>query len=220
MTVTAPPSGRDHRAVDDAIESAFGDRGALAVRYADLLCGEGITRGVLGPREAPRVWERHIFNSVALAPLISPAARVIDLGSGAGLPGLPLAIARPDLTVVLLEPMQRRIDFLELAVATLSLRNVDVVRARGEDGAVERGSVVVVRAVASLEALLTMASDLLVDDGVLLALKGANAQAERDDVVGRYDVDAEVLSVPAFGQAATVVRAARRSWRRPLEGAR
>jgi 16S rRNA (guanine527-N7)-methyltransferase len=157
----------------------FGPRLALAVRYAELLAGPGIERGLLGPREVERVWERHLLNCAALSRLIPDGARVADLGSGAGLPGLVLAIQRPDLEVTLLEPMLRRSVFLEEAVTSLGLPNAHPLRARAEDvDASLAVDVVVVRAVAPLARLVTLAAPLLASGGLLLALKGTSAAAE------------------------------------------
>jgi 16S rRNA (guanine527-N7)-methyltransferase len=184
------------------------DRGqGIAERYADLLVTEGITRGVLGPREAPRVWERHLLNSVALAGLIRQGARVVDLGSGAGLPGIPLAIARPDLQVVLLEPLLRRVSFLRECLQHLGLSTVEVQHGRAEDGLAPLADYVVVRAVAPLDRLVTLCRKILIDNGVLLALKGTSASGEVDQVRRTMRIDSEVLTVTAPGGAATVVRA-------------
>lgn len=164
-----------------AAAEVFGARLCLARQYADLLVGPGVERGLLGPREVDRVWERHILNCAALAELIEPGARVVDVGSGAGLPGLPLAIARPDLVVTLVEPMLRRTDFLTEAVDALGLA-VTVVRGRAEDAAVRAGAadadVVVSRAVADLEKLARWSLPLLRPGGRMLALKGERAEAE------------------------------------------
>jgi len=110
----------------------FGDRLDLARRFADILRTDAITRGLIGPREGERVWERHVLNCAAVAPALPVRASVLDVGSGAGLPGLVLAIARPDTAVTLLEPLQRRVDFLEDTIAALGL-SVTVVRARAEE---------------------------------------------------------------------------------------
>lgn len=110
----------------------FGDRLEVARRFADILRTDGITRGLIGPREADRVWERHVLNCAALAPALPDESSVLDVGSGAGLPGLVLAIARPDTAVTLLEPLQRRVNFLREAIAALGL-SVTVVRGRAED---------------------------------------------------------------------------------------
>ena len=116
----------------DAAATIFGPRIDLARRYAELLAGPGVERGLLGPREVDRIWDRHLLNSAAVAELLEPGERVIDIGSGAGLPGIPLAIARPDLDVVLLEPLLRRSEFLSEVVEQLGLA-VEVVRGRAEE---------------------------------------------------------------------------------------
>lgn len=159
----------------------FGARLDIARRYADLLAGAGVERGLIGPREVERIWERHILNSAVVAELIEPSARVVDVGSGAGLPGLPLAIARPDLVVTLLEPMLRRTEFLTEAVRDLDL-TVRVVRGRAEEpgvrSAVGGADVVVSRAVADMEKLTRWCLPLLRPGGRMLALKGDRAEAE------------------------------------------
>ena len=149
--------------------------------YAALLAGAGVERGLLGPREAARLWERHLLNCVGVAELLEPGCVVLDLCSGAGLPGLVLALHRPDVQVVLVEPLQRRAAFLSEAVQTLSLRTVVVRRARAEElhGTVEV-DVVTARAVAPLERLAGWAMPLLRPGGRLLALKGEQAQTELD----------------------------------------
>jgi 16S rRNA (guanine527-N7)-methyltransferase len=153
----------------------------LAREYADLLTGPGVERGLLGPREVERIWDRHILNCAAVAELIEPGASVVDVGSGAGLPGIPLAIARPDLVVTLVEPMLRRTDFLTEVVAALGL-TATVVRGRAEDSAVRAAvsdaDVVVSRAVADLEKLARWSLPLLRAGGRMLALKGERADAE------------------------------------------
>ena len=159
----------------------FGERLETIRAYAELLAGPGVERGLLGPREVERLWERHILNSVAVGEIIEPDARVIDIGSGAGLPGLPLAIARPDLSVVLVEPMQRRTDFLGEAIAALRL-HVEVVRGRAEEPAVLTGlkgaDIVTSRAVSDLEKLARWSFPLLRIGGRMLAIKGARASDE------------------------------------------
>jgi 16S rRNA (guanine527-N7)-methyltransferase len=148
----------------------------------------------------------------------------VDLGSGAGLPGIPLAIARPDLTVVLLEPMQRRVRFLEECLRRLDLPRVQILAGRAEDGLPTRADVVVVRAVAPLERLIPLAFGLLVDHGVLLALKGTSAARELDAVRGIPTMTAELITLPAPGGSATVVRVVRppdrTSSKRARKGAR
>jgi 16S rRNA (guanine527-N7)-methyltransferase len=157
----------------------FGDRLPLLQAYAEVLATWGVERGLLGPREAPRLWERHLLNSVGLAELLPTGARVADLGSGAGLPGLVLAIARPDLSLVLVEPLLRRSTFLLEVVSVLGLPNVDVRRARAEELTSELiVDAVVARAVAALPVLAGWALPLLRPGGRLLALKGDRAASE------------------------------------------
>src|SRR6476620_1255901 len=119
--------------VPDAATAVFADRLDLAVVYVRLLATAGVERGLIGPRECDRLWDRHILNRAAVADLVPAGSRIADIGSGAGLPGIPLAIARPDLDVVLIEPLLRRSAFLSEAVEELGLENVTVVRGRAED---------------------------------------------------------------------------------------
>jgi 16S rRNA (guanine527-N7)-methyltransferase len=208
-----------------AVREVFGERANLARAYADLLVTAGIERGLLGPREADRIWDRHLFNSAALAPLVPTGVHVVDLGSGAGLPGIPLAIARPDLRVTLLEPMSRRVAFLRECLEALGLPGVQVVRGRAEDGGVRPAQVVVARAVASLEKLMRLAFPLLEDHGVLLALKGKAAAAELDEVKRSHAVSGRVCTMVApggCGSPATVVelRPANRGSRSAMRGSR
>ena len=162
-----------------AAATVFGDHLPAITRYAELLATAGVERGLIGPREAPRLWERHLLNSAGLLELLDEGASVADLGSGAGLPGLVLAIARPDLTVILIEALLRRATFLEEAKELLGLRNVVVRRSRGEElhGRLEV-DVVVARAVAPLDRLAGWALPLLRPGGRLLALKGDRADDE------------------------------------------
>ena len=164
-------------------QDAFGARLGLAERYAALLTGPGIERGVIGPREAERIWQRHLLNSAALADLLPAGGRVVDVGSGAGLPGVPIAIRAPELTVDLVEPLQRRAEFLSEVAAELGLGSqLRVVRGRAEDAAVRKlvGSAnwVVARAVAPLDRLVRWCLPLLAPGGRLLALKGQSADSE------------------------------------------
>jgi 16S rRNA (guanine527-N7)-methyltransferase len=209
VSTTTSSAERDRAEISSAIRSVFGERSTLAARYVDLLTTDGIERGLLGPREADRIWERHILNCAALASLIPVGARVVDLGSGAGLPGIPLAIARPDLTVVLLEPMRRRVDFLRDCLSVLALPGVTVQHGRAEEGIAELADIVVARAVASLDKLMRLSFELLVDNGALLALKGQAAAGECDQARRATGIEAELLTLPAAGRPATVIRVSR-----------
>lgn len=162
----------------DAAARLFGPRLSLASRYVEWLAGAGVERGLLGPREVPRLWDRHVLNSAALAPLLSPGESVVDVGSGAGLPGIPLALAQPSCTYVLLEPLLRRSTFLSEVVADLGLDHVTVVRARAEEVAGSGYDVAVARAVAPLDRLAGWCLPLLRPGGRLLALKGDRAEEE------------------------------------------
>jgi 16S rRNA (guanine527-N7)-methyltransferase len=165
----------------DAGAALFGPYLEAAHRYAELLADTGISHGLLGPHEADRVWDRHVMNCGVLAELIEPNARVLDLGSGGGLPGIPLALARPDLEIVLLEPLERRTAWLRETVETIA-PSVRVVRGRAEEPAIRRAwsgaDIVTARAVAPLNRLAAWAMPLLRLDGRLLAIKGASAHEE------------------------------------------
>ena len=164
-----------------AAATIFGDQLNSARRYAEILAGTGVERGLLGPREVDRVWDRHILNCGAVAELIEPGERVADIGSGAGLPGIPLAIAKPGLRVVLVESLLRRAEFLSMVVTELGL-DVEVVRGRAEDGTVREAvsgcDVVTSRAVASLDKLARWSLPLLRPGGRMLAVKGERADDE------------------------------------------
>ena len=175
-----PPRGSR---VGAEAQVVFGDRLGMAERYAQLLAGDGVAHGLIGPREADRVWERHLVNCALVTELVPLGARVVDVGSGAGLPGLAMACRRADLTVVLVEPMQRRVDFLRGAIESLGLSGqATVLRGRAESPAVRaelgRGDWVTARAVAPLERLAHWCLPLLRPGGQLLALKGARARIE------------------------------------------
>lgn len=172
----------------------------LAARYAELLAGDGVIRGLIGPREVPRLWERHLVNCAVLAEVVPEGATVCDLGTGAGLPGIVLAIARPDLRVTLVEPLRRRTTFLEEAVAELGLDWCEVRRARAEElHGSELFDVVTSRAVAPLPRLLAWSMPLVSPGGALLAMKGSRAAAEitdaADDLRRLGCADPEVLSL-------------------------
>jgi 16S rRNA (guanine527-N7)-methyltransferase len=180
------------------VRELFGEAEPIISQYVDILISKGIHRGLLGPREANRIWDRHILNSAAVADLIGAGSSVVDVGSGAGLPGIPLAILRPDLRMTLLEPLLRRSSFLLEAISDLGLaERVSVVRARAEDHFV-RYDVVVARAVAPLDRLIGWCNPLRESGGILLALKGRNAAVEREraqPVLRQQRLNAEVLTI-------------------------
>jgi 16S rRNA (guanine527-N7)-methyltransferase len=182
---------------------------SVLARYAGLLADEGVTRGLIGPREVPRLWDRHLVNCGLVAPLVPAGATVVDLGSGAGLPGVVLAIARPDLQVTLVEPMARRVAFLEEVRAELALDNVAIVRQRVEQWRdAPLFAVVTARALAPLPRLLTWGLPLLVPGGALLAMKGASAGAEIEASAAelrRWGGSADVVSSSVAGSSTTTV---------------
>lgn len=153
----------------------FGDRIDVARRFTEALAAEGELRGLIGPLELPRLWTRHILNSVIAAPLFHGS--VADIGSGAGLPGLVLAIGRPDVEWTLIEPMERRVTWLNEQVQSLELTNVKIMRARAEEVGLEF-DVVTARAVSALRTLVPITAPLVKDGGELIFLKGHNVDAE------------------------------------------
>ena len=200
---TAPPQA----------QQVFGSATAAAEHYARLLAGPGVTRGLIGPREVPRLWERHLLNSAAIAELIPHPCSLIDLGSGAGLPGIVLALLLPDVSVTLLEPMLRRVTFLSECVHALDLANAQVCRGRAEDLAGQLSAdVVTARAVAPLDRLAGLALGLVRPGGTVLAIKGTGARREvaaarrvlRD--LGVRSVDVVRAGDGKVDPAATVVR--------------
>jgi 16S rRNA (guanine527-N7)-methyltransferase len=203
---TVPPAPQVARAV-------FGDALPQVERYVARLASEGVTRGLIGPREVSRLWERHVLNSAAVAEAVPDGARVVDVGSGAGLPGIPLGLARPDLTLSLVEPMARRVEFLEEAVAELGAP-WRVVRGRAEDrsvaAAVGHVDVVTARAVAALPRLVAWCRGLLRPGAQLVALVGARAVAELPALVpeleaaGMREIHPRAVGA-ALGEAATTV---------------
>jgi len=158
--------------------SYFPGRQAEISEYAQLLVGPGIKRGLIGPKEADRIWERHIANCIPITTLIPKGVRVVDIGSGAGLPGVVIALARPDLKVSLVEPLARRVDFLTEVVNTLKLP-IEVFRGRAES-VKKQFEVVTARAVAPLDKLIQISWHMIPKGGSLLAIKGESAQAEID----------------------------------------
>jgi 16S rRNA (guanine527-N7)-methyltransferase len=187
----------------------------LAERYVELLATAGVERGLIGPREAPRLWDRHILNCLAVASAVRAESTVADLGSGAGLPGLVLAIGRADLSVTLVEPLLRRVTFLEEVVDELSLERVRVVRGRAEElHGREQFDVVTARALAPLERLLGWAMPLVAAEGSLLAMKGSSAADEIAVAAGALRkfrcAPPELITVagPDGSSTATLVRVA------------
>ena len=162
------------------IERYFPERLTEIAAYAQFLATAGIERGLIGPREGERIWERHIFNCLPVTQLIPQGASLFDIGSGAGLPGIVIALARPDLTVTLIEPLERRVAFLSEAVDGL---NIEVIRGRAQD-VKKSADFVTARAVAPLEKLKTMSWHMVKTGGSLLAMKGEGASAEMEGVTG------------------------------------
>jgi 16S rRNA (guanine527-N7)-methyltransferase len=200
-----------------AAAEVFGDALAAAQAFVTKLATDGVARGLIGPREVPRLWERHVLNSAAVAEAVPHGARVVDVGSGAGLPGIPLGLARPDVALTLVEPMARRIDFLQEAVAELAdpaRAPWRVLRGRAEErsvaGAVGVIDVVTARAVAPLPRLVGWCRGLLRPGAQLVALVGSRAIQELPTLVpeleaaGMRDIHARAVGA-ALGDAATTV---------------
>jgi 16S rRNA (guanine527-N7)-methyltransferase len=190
----------------------FGDRIDVARAFTDALAQQGEERGLIGPLELPRLWTRHILNSVIAAPLFYGS--VADIGSGAGLPGLVLAIARPDVHWTLIEPMERRVTWLTEQVEALSLDNVEILRARAEEVDRPQGfDVVTARAVSALRTLIPLTAPLVRDGGEIAVLKGMNAANEIDAAQKQIkkfkltDVRVEVLGEGVLAETTRVVRA-------------
>ena len=156
----------------------FQENQAKIDRYAQILATWGIERGLIGPKEGERIWDRHIANCIPVSTLIPTGVKVADIGSGAGLPGIVLALARPDLEIVLIEPLQRRVDFLLEVIAELDLPTTVI---RGKSESVKKSfEIVTARAVAPLPKLLDISWHLVKAQGALLAMKGESAQNEID----------------------------------------
>lgn len=188
----------------DIAQSLYGQSYEAIEKYVDILASKGVEWGLLGPREVERLWQRHILNSVALEGLVSEGSDVIDVGSGAGLPGIPLAVLRPDLRVRLVEPLLRRSTFLGETVDELGLADrVEVVRGRAEDIS-DTCDAVTARAVAPLDRLCRWTAHLVREGGEILALKGQSAEAEvgkTAKALSKVGLAAEVLVVRAAAQA-------------------
>ena len=168
--VESPPSS--------VVQHFFGSRAGLAHAFAGHLATSAVTRGLIGPRELPRLWTRHILNCGAVSSLVPAQARVADVGSGAGLPGVVIAVARPDVDVTLVEPLLRRVTWLEEVAADLGLTNVHVVRARAEELPKGAWDVATARAVAPLDKLTRWCMPLVRAGGLMLAIKGRTAADE------------------------------------------
>ncbi|MEI6649396.1 MAG: 16S rRNA (guanine(527)-N(7))-methyltransferase RsmG [Actinomycetes bacterium] len=175
----------------------FPDREAEILRYAEILATWGIERGLIGPREGDRIWDRHIANCIPVASLAPLHATVIDIGSGAGLPGIVIALTRPDLAVTLLEPLQRRMDFLEEVVKELALP-ISLLRGRAE-GIKGSYDIVTARAVAPLPKLLPMVWHLLAPNGTVLAMKGESAESELAITKVKKSGKAEIITLAIEG---------------------
>ncbi len=195
-----------------AAAELFGDRIELARGFTAALAREGEERGLIGPLELPRLWSRHVLNSAIAAPLFR--GHSADIGSGAGLPGMVLAIARPDVEWTLVEPMERRVVWLSEQVTALGLTNVTVVRARAEEvRPLAQFDVVTARAVSALRTLIPLTAPLVRDGGELAVLKGVNAPAEIDAAgkqIAKFrlsDVRVEVLGEGVLAETTRVVRA-------------
>ncbi|MEO5653094.1 MAG: 16S rRNA (guanine(527)-N(7))-methyltransferase RsmG [Marmoricola sp.] len=189
----------------------------LAEQFAQLLASEATVRGLIGPREVPRLWERHLLNCAVVTELMAADATVCDVGSGAGLPGIALAIRRPDLRVTLLEPLLRRTAFLELAVAELGLQNVVVRRGRAEETKELQFDVVTSRAVAPMDRLARWSLPLTRGGGLFLAMKGSTAMAEVDQHrslihrLGGREISVESVGERWLRDPVTVVRTVKAS---------
>ena len=205
--------GRMAPPMPEVAAAIFAQAAAKAELYARQLAGPGVDRGLIGPNEIPRLWERHLLNSAAVASLVPSSCSLADLGSGAGLPGIVLALLLPGASVTLLEPMARRAAFLEECVTELGLDNVRVRRARAEELA---GTLVVdvvtARAVAPLDRLAALAVPLLRPGGTVLAIKGAKAAQEVAAArgalarLGVREVEVLLAGSGKVDPAATVVR--------------
>ncbi len=200
----------------------YGEFTSQAEAFWHHLSTTGVERGLIGPREVPRLWERHILNCAVVTDLLSQQDTILDLGSGAGLPGLAMAIRRPELEFILVEPMQRRVEWLTQVTDDLGLTNVEVRRARAQDlGGELKVSVVTARAVASLTELVFWAAPLLKPRGRLVALKGAKAPAEMQELQtataagGTVSAQSHVVGTGILPQATTVVEV-RANWPRVI----
>ncbi len=163
-------------------QEVYGEHIGQARQYFDLLVRDGDLLGLIGPREMPKLWSRHILNSAVVADLVEDGQLVADVGSGAGFPGIPMAILRPKVKFVLIEPMERRANWLaDVVVPTLGLENVKVLRGRAEEAPLRNYDVTTARAVSALPKLLRMLVPLTAPGGQVLAMKGSKAQDEIEE---------------------------------------
>lgn len=218
----AEPDDRrtDLAALDqEALRALLGSRYDAVAAFASMLADQGETRGLIGPRELERLWERHILNSAAVVPFLGQG-RIVDVGSGAGLPGIVIAAMLPDREVVLVEPMERRVAWLEEAAAEIGLDNVTVRRARAEEVAGKlKADALTARAVASIDKLVKWCLPLLSETGHMALLKGRTAPEEIERakyVLRKARLTAEILTAPTLPglEPTTVVRIARESTNR------
>jgi 16S rRNA (guanine527-N7)-methyltransferase len=182
-------------------EELFGERLDLVIRYGEYLADTGVAHGLIGPREVPRLWDRHLVNCALLTDLLPADASIIDVGAGAGLPGIVLALRRPDLEVTLVEPLLRRVTWLQSVLDDLGLERVHVRRARAEElGGQLAAPYVTARAVASLDKLVRWSAPLLQPGGQILAIKGRSAQdelAEHLPLLTRWNIAGDVVRLGA-----------------------
>lgn len=214
------PRAGDPLPVPPMAAELFGSRLPVAVQYTELLATAGVERGLIGPREVDRLWERHVFNCAVLAEAVPDGATAVDVGSGAGLPGIPLALARPDVRVELLEPMERRCRFLQEVIADLGLEEqVSVRRGRAPDAGIgpdgRRFGVAVARAVAPLERLGAILLPMVQPGGVMLAMRGSRILEELQDAreglgtQGWHPVDVVMCGEGRVDEPTRVLRAVR-----------
>ena len=192
----------------------FGGRIELARAFTDALAREGEERGLIGPLEPPRLWTRHVLNCAVVAPLLKAGGTVGDVGSGAGLPGLVLAIARPDVRFILIEPMERRVVWLREQSDSLGLTNVEVMRARAEEARLASPlDQVTARAVSAFRKLIPLTAPLVRDGGELVLMKGTNAEAEVAAATKEtrrfhiHDIRVDVLGAGVVDEVTRVIRA-------------
>lgn len=204
----------EYESEPSAAADIFGSQLDLARAYTDRLAKDSETFGLLGPRELPRIWGRHVINSALLSELVPVGSKVADIGSGAGLPGLPMAIAKPDAQFTLIEPMERRSNWLQQVISDLEIKNVDVIRSRAEEVQRTDFDIATARAVAALDKLLKLLTPLIrgSEGKTVLAMKGSRAPIEIVEAKSRLDLlgfDAPEIITLGLGRApetATVVR--------------